>query len=298
MSLKSAFQRNVQLWSGRVNRLRERLLGITAIRLVFNTVQELGQDEGAERAAAMSYYAILAVFPLLLGLIAVLGLFLPSETVQMHLFSLVQQNFPASSELLERNITSIIRLRGTLGIISIAGLMWTGSGLFGALSRSVNHAFDVKKRRPIYIEKPRQLVMALATGLLIIFSMGANVVFDIVANIDVEGSYRLADVGSKVLAFLLILLVFILLYKFLPNTETQWRFSLAGALLGAVLFEILRNLFIYYVNQANYQLVYGSVASIIALFVFAYFSSLILILGAEFASEFRRLRLGLPHHHH
>ena len=85
--------------------------------------------------------------------------------------------------------------------------------------------------------------------------------------------------------------VFLLLYKLIPNTRTYWRDIWPGALLAAVLFEIARALFIFYINNyANYQLIYGSIASIIVLLVWIYYSAFIMILGAEFAFQYGRTR--------
>ena len=99
------------------------------------------------------------------------------------------------------------------------------------------------------------------------------------------------DVGSRLVAFLLILAVFLLIYKTIPNTRTYWRYIWQGALLAAVLFELARTLFIFYLeNFANYQLIYGSIASIIVLLVWIYYSAFIMILGAEFTFQYGRMR--------
>ena len=104
----------------------------------------------------------------------------------------------------------------------------------------------------------------------------------------------IVNVGSRLVAFLLMLTVFLLLYKLVPNTKTHWRYVWAGALLAAILFEIARTLFIVYLeNFANYQLIYGSIASIMVLLVWIYYSAFIMILGAEFTYQFGRMRLGV-----
>jgi membrane protein len=97
-------------------------------------------------------------------------------------------------------------------------------------------------------------------------------------------------VGSRLTAFLLLLAVFLLLYKFIPNVKTHWRYVWPGALLAAILFEIARTVFVLYLEKyANYQLIYGSIASIIVLLVWIYYSAFITILGAEFTFQYSRL---------
>mgnify|MGYP001599164108 CR=1 FL=1 len=104
----------------------------------------------------------------------------------------------------------------------------------------------------------------------------------------------MANACSRLVAFLLILAVFLFLYKIIPNTKTYWRHIWPGALLAAVLFEIARTLFILFIlflyDFAGYQFIYGSIASIIVLLVWIYYSAFIVILGAEFTFQYGVLR--------
>ncbi len=105
----------------------------------------------------------------------------------------------------------------------------------------------------------------------------------------------IVNMGSRLLAFLLVLAVFLLLYKLVPFTKTYWHYIWPGALLAAVLFEIARTLFVFYLeNFANYQLIYGSIASIIILLVWIYYSAFIMVLGAEFTFQYSRMRHPVP----
>lgn len=99
---------------------------------------------------------------------------------------------------------------------------------------------------------------------------------------------------TSFLSFLGALVVFSLIYKYMPNTRTSWSYILPGAILAAFLFEVAKQAFIIYLNNfANYQNVYGSLASVIILLVWIYYLALILVLGAEFSSEYIRMRRGL-----
>jgi membrane protein len=106
-----------------------------------------------------------------------------------------------------------------------------------------------------------------------------------------EAVVRFALQGTSLL---LTLCIFLLIYRFMPNTKTYWRYIWPGAIVAAVLFESAKNLFLTYVDQfANFENVYGSLAPVIALLLWAYVSSFILILGAELSSEYGRLRRGV-----
>jgi uncharacterized BrkB/YihY/UPF0761 family membrane protein len=90
------------------------------------------------------------------------------------------------------------------------------------------------------------------------------------------------------------LMVFSLIYKYMPNTRTYWSSILPGAILAAFLFEVGKYAFIIYLNNfANYQNIYGSLASVIILLVWIYYLALILVIEAEFSSEYTRMRRGV-----
>jgi len=275
-------------------RIRARLLEIPAVQLVARTVQELGADDASHMAAGVAYYAILSLFPLMLGLIAIFGLFLPSEAVQGELFDFFERNLPGATDVLERNIEEVVRLRGAMGLVSLVLLFWSASAMFGAIARAINRAWDIHKDRSFPIRKLRDLTMALGTGVLFVLSVGATAVFSILQGMDLPLVGTAADSGARILGFLFSLAIFLLLYKFMPNTKTFWRYVWPGALLAAILFEVAKTLFVFYLDRfATYESVYGSVGSVIALLVWIYISAFILILGAEFSAEYGRMREGV-----
>ena len=277
----------------RLQRAKDHLLKIPAVQLIYRTAEELGNHDVAHMAAGVAYYSFLSIFPLLLGLIALFGFFLPSVNLQDALLNYVGDNIPGATNILKQNIASIIELRGTLGVLSIVVFFWGASVMFSAVSRAINRAWDIRRYRPFYIRKPRELGMVFGIGILFLLSLGASAIILIlrrVLNLP-AADLIIVNVGSWLVAFLLILTAFLLLYKLIPNTRTYWRYVWPGALLAAILFEIARTLFVFYLeNFANYQLIYGSIASIIVLLVWIYYSAFIMILGAEFTFQYGRMR--------
>jgi len=285
------YKENVQKTLGR-------FLHIFPVELVIRTIQELGRNDATHLSAGIAYYSLLSLFPLLLGLIAILGTVLPSETVQKEIFEFLEANLPIAVDLVQRNITSVIQFRSRLGIISIGGLIWTGSLMFGAMSRAINRAWNVHNDRPYYIRKLRDVGMALSISILFLLSQGTTAVFSILHSYNLQPlPFPSIDTNiniiSRVLAFFVILLIFLLLYKFIPNTKTHWRYIWTGALLAAILFEASGDLFVFYLgNFAHYEIIYGSMASIIALLIWIFFSAFILVFGAALSAEYTRMRLG------
>ena len=271
------------------------------VRLLTRTVQELSDDDATHLAAGVSFYALFSLFPLLLGLTALLSFFVDSGELRSDLTEFVAGFLPGSEELIDRNLDAALRLRGAIGLFSIAGLFWSSSAVFGAITRAVNRAWDIHKDRPIYISKPRQLLMAVGVGGIFALSLSALTLVRITARVpepDLPGLGLLYDAAARVFlhgaSLGLTMVIFLVLYKFLPNTKTYWKYVWVGAVIASVLFEIAKNLFLVYVEHvADFQDVYGSLAPIIALLLWAYVSSFILILGAELSSEYGRMRRGV-----
>ena len=287
----------------RVLVIKEWLHGKFIGKLLVRTFQEFSDDDGMHMAAGVAYYALFSLFPLLLGLVAVTGFFIESESVQVkeEITDWARKNLPGSGELIPNNIDAAIDQRGPLGVIAIFGLLWSGSAIFGAIGRAVNRAWDVHKDRPFYIAKARQLAMALGVGVLFALSLASAGLAQAAtrfSEVDIPVLNLVDEIAGivifRAISILLTLTIFLILYKFMPNCKTYWRYIWPGAVLAAVLFELSKDLFILYLERfASFQEVYGSIGSIIAVLLWAYLGSMILIFGAELSSEYGRLREGV-----
>lgn len=231
-----------------------------------------------------------------------MGLFAADPRRQVEVVDFVVQNLPGSQEFIRENLEGIVRLRGALGLTAIFGLLWTASAVFGSIVRVINKAWAIHKDRPFYKAKPRQVGMALGLGVLFFISLGMTSAIQWAASINVGGRTLEDVVGGVGVALLLripgvliTLIIFLLLYKFVPNTRTYWGYVWVGAVLATVLFEAAKGLFVMYLDRfANYSQVYGSIAAVVALMVWVYVSAMVLIIGAEAACEYGRMRTGLP----
>ena len=271
------------------------------VTLAWRVIQEMKDDDATHLAAGVAYYAMFSLFPLLLGFLAVSGLVLQSEGVEQNFIDFVTENLPGSEQIVKDNVGQVVRFRGLLGIGAFIGLLWSASAVFGAINRSVNRAWDIRQDRPFYIAKPRQLLMALGVGILFLLSTSATSAIQVFTDPDrdlgIPGQGFLLELGLGHLALRIVpwamtLLIFLMVYRFLPNCKTYWRFIWPGAVVASVLFEVGKSLFVWYLNNiATYDQVYGSLTSVMALLFWIYISALILILGAEISSEYGRMRL-------
>ncbi len=275
--------------------------------LVLRVSREMTRDDATHLAAGVSYFAIFSIFPILLGFMAIGGVILNGEAAKQEFLQVVSNSLPRSDEfidtiapVIEHNVGTLVAFRGPLGLISLAGILWSSTAVFAAISRAVDRAWDIPYNRPYLIAKGRQVIMVFAMGVPFLLStLTASVISSLssLAEFDLLDGWLEGGLARFVLLAVdwgLIFLVFVVAYRFVPNTRTHWRYVWLGAVVAAVLFLSGRHIFIWYLgNWASYDTVYGPVSSIMVFLFWTYLSALILVLGAEISSEFERMkRLG------
>ena len=259
-------------------------------RLLKNTIVKFGRDGGSYMAAGIAYYALLSVFPLVFGMLAVFGFYSSPGELGYRIADFLNEAFFIPPDIIERNLSNITRYRTVLGIVSVIGLLWAGTGVFSAVNRGINRAWNVGRDRNYIIRKLRDLAMVAITGLLILVYIESNSVFPFLRYLGIVETGTLANVWGKLISIVMITAIFVALYKFIPNRKVPWRYTWPGVIFGVVFFESVRVLFTWYLaNYANYEMVYGSLASIIVTLVWIYYSSIVLLLGAELNSEYFRM---------
>ena len=258
---------------------------MTFFRFSIALGHKIARDDISNMASSISYFAFLSLFPLLLGLLAVFSIFLPPEVIRSELITFFGQYLPGSLGILQGSINDITRFRGIFGIIGILGLLWSGTGVFSAVTHAINKAWEIPYHHPFYIKKPRELGMVAGTGLLFLLSFGTSTLLTRLGQIQLPITGILVNVTTIFLAFIFSLVVFMLVHKLSPATWLSWRHIWPGAVLSTILFEIAKTIFVFYLNSfSRYQAVYGSVASVIVSLVWIYYSAFILLLGAEFSA--------------
>ena len=275
---------------------------VTVTELVRRTWRELGDDFAGDQAASVSYYALLSLFPLAIGLVSLFSLMMEADRVEREVFDFFHTYLPGSAGTLTSNVEAVENIRGLLGVVSVVGLVWSATLLFGAINRAINRAWDVPYDRPFLKEKTRHFLMAFSVAPLFFLSVVATAALQLLGNEELPVLGRLAFLendGANALArplpFLFSLLIFLLLYKVAPYARTHWRHIWPGALVAALLFDATKSLFVFFLeNYAAYDKVYGVLGAAIVLMGWAYVSGLVLMIGAEVASEYQRIRLGLP----
>jgi membrane protein len=250
--------------------------------LVVETQLSFAKYECALRAAGLAYHLLLSLFPLLLFLVYLGGRLLSAEGVLPLLNNALEQVIPAAASSVRIILVQIIRARDTIGILGGVLLAWSASAVFTSLSSALNVIWGATPR-PFWRRRLVALVTVLVIGSLFILSVwfGALTRWPWPGLAETVWSWL-----SRVLDWVITVLLLGLVYRLLPNRAVPWSAAFAGAGLAGFLWQIAKVGFVWFLTSGltNYGLVYGSLASIVSLLLWTYLSGVILFLGATFGS--------------
>jgi membrane protein len=268
--------------------------------LVYRAVKNYFADNCSQRAAALSYYVLFSLFPLLIFSVGLLGLVIRDASLQQDIVDEVMANIPLSQDEGRNDVTealeSVARDQSSaIGFFGLLGLAWSGSAVFGVLRSSLNIVFRVDTPRPPLIQKLLDLATVLTFAPFFALSIAATSFLRIARRTSEElpllgNAPHALGAGWWAASILVPMLVsfaaFFLVYWLAPARRLHARYILPGAALAAVLFEAVKIGFnVYLENFSNFDLVFGSLGAVVAFLFWVYLSSSILLLGAEIAAE-------------
>lgn len=256
--------------------------------------KEIQEDEVFGRAAELSYYFLLALFPLLLFLTSLIGLVLGSETGTRHtLFSYLARVMPPSAfDLLDQTITEVSTASGggklSFGLLAA---LWAASNGMGAITGALNVAYDLKETRPWWKQRLTAVGLTIALSVLIIGALVLVVAGGRIAD-SLGGVYGSGfALAWKILQWPLVLVAmtfaFALIYYFAPDIRKQsWKWLTPGSVLGVVIWLLISLAFRIYLHFFNsYSATYGSLGAVIILMLWLYFTGAAILIGGEVNSE-------------
>ena len=263
------------------------------------SVTESRQDLLSDRAAALTYYAVLAIFPGLLFLVSLLGL-LGRQATQPLITNLATA-LPVS---VRQTILSPVRglqhghaTASVLAIVGLASALWSASGYIAAFMRASNAIYDVPEGRPIWKTLPIRLSVTVVMMVLLVVSALIVVVTGGVARHigQVLGVGTAAvtvwDLAKWPVLLILVSMMLAVLYWASPNAKQGFRWVSPGGIVAVLLWLIASGLFtVYLANFGNYNKVYGSIVAVIVLLVWLWVSNIAVLFGAEFNAELERGR--------
>lgn len=266
--------------------------------------QKAGDDDVFFLAGGIAFNVLVAALPFLLLLIALFGFVLkravddPEQAAVDYVLGIL----PPSQRIVALTrglVRQVVAGRTQFGILGLVLFIWTSTRLFGSLRSVLKHIFDLPEERGIVQGKIFDLGMVIVAGTLFLLNTGITVVVEAAQAYGVEwlglaGSHEwevLQRLSARLLAFGFILLMFVLIYRFLPLRRTPWRIALVAAAFTSIVWELLKGIFAWYVGTvADYRTTYGTLATLVLLFLWVYYSAIVFVLGGEVAQVYDLLR--------
>ncbi|MDK1476638.1 YihY/virulence factor BrkB family protein [Streptomyces sp. 549] len=264
------------------------------------TAKEFLEDELPDRAAALTYYGVLSIFPALLVLVSLLGVV--GERATDAVLENLQQIAPgAARDLLENAVTNLRENGGTGGVMAVIGLLgalWSSSAYVAGFIRASNKVYDLPEGRPVWKITPLRVGLTVLLALL----LAAGSVIVVLTGPVAEQVGQLLGLGDVAVAVwsiakwpalvLVVMFVIALLYWAAPNVRGPgFRWLSPGSFIAVLLWLATSGAFAFYVaNFGSYNRTYGTLAGVIVFLVWLWLSNLAILLGLEFDAELRRAR--------
>jgi membrane protein len=267
---------------------------------VKRTIREFRDDELADRAAALTYYGVLSIFPALLALVSILGL-LGKGSIQPLLENLRSFAPGPVRDILTNVLTTLQNSQRTAGLFVIVGIavaLWSASSYVAAFMRSANAVYDMPEGRPLWFKLPVRIAVTLVLLLLLAISAVA-VVFtgglaDRAASVLGIGSTATVvwNVAKWPALVVIVSLMLAILYWAAPNVRHPgFRWITPGSIISVFLWMIASAAFAFYVAHfGSYNKTYGTLAGMVIFLVWLWISNIAILLGVEFDAELQRGR--------
>jgi membrane protein len=267
----------------------------TAKTIVFEAGSEWVNDKAPRLGAALAYYAIFSIAPLLVIAIAIAGMVLGEEAAQGQISAQVQNLVGAQGgEAVETMVQSANKPgAGTIGsVFGIAMLLFGAAGLFGQLQDALNTIWEVQPKPGrgawgFVRDRFLSLTMVLGVAFLLLVSLIVSSALAAVGTL--LGDWQTGTVGlivTTTLDVVVVTVLFALIYKFLPDAVIAWRDVWFGAAVTAVLFSLGKFLIGLYLGRAGVGSAYGAAGSLAVLLVWIYYASQIFLFGAELTKAY------------
>lgn len=271
------------------------------LTLFKNSVMDFIDDNAMKFSAALSYYTIFALPPLIILIISLSGFFFEQKEVSDYFYSqitdLIGENTAIELQAAMEKVT--VNREGILPtIIGVGILLFSASGVFAEIQSSINYiwGFTAKPNKSIIrLVKNRLLSFAMiaSVGFVLLVSLMLNSIvslfYNYLASFFAEETLHLVNVLNNILVFSIITLLFVLIFKTLPNGKIRWKDTFVGAAFTAILFMIGKFGIGLYLGTTAQSSLYGAAGSIIVMLIWVYYSAMILYFGAEFTKNYALL---------
>ncbi|MCF2528785.1 YihY/virulence factor BrkB family protein [Yinghuangia soli] len=264
------------------------------------TAAEFQEDELTDRAAALTYYGVLSLFPALLVLVSLLGLAGAAATREI-LDNIGELAPGAARDVLTNAVRDLQSSTGTGSVLAVVGLVlavWSASGYVAAFIRASNVVYDIPEGRPVWKLTPLRLAMTLvlmvlacASALIVVFTGALARQAGAALGVG-DAAVRVWDIAKWPVLVALVILMIALLYWAAPNAKSRgFRWITPGSFLALVIWLVASAGFAFYVATfATYNKTYGTFAGVVVFLVWLWVTNIAVLLGLEFDAELSRQR--------
>ena len=271
----------------------------TSLELLKETFAEWNKDKASRLAAALAYYTVFSLAPLLIIVIAIAGSVFGEEAARGAIVEQIQGLVGrAGAEVIQAAIQNASKpAEGTIAsVISVIVLIFGASGVFAELQDALNTVWEVQPkpgRGVVNVIRNRFLSfsMVLGIGFLLLVSLVVSAILAALVNFvgnAVPGVSILLQLVNFIFSFVVTTLLFGLIYKVLPDVKIAWSDVWIGAALTSLLFSIGRFLLGVYLGNSSFGSTYGAASSLVIILAWVYYAAQILFLGAEFTQVYAR----------
>jgi membrane protein len=258
------------------------------LAVAFGAVRGLYRDGGPHWAAANAYYGLLSIFPLLLSAASITAFFVDRQAAVKLVSGVLGQYLPNGQSAVATIVDEAIAARGTVSALSLLFLLLSGLRVFGMLAQGLDMAFGGGRKTKFWRGLVVNLLMLLTAGLLFAAASAAEALISFLrgrlSEFGPTADWVLAP-GYQLAAAALSGLALWLTYKFLPRREVHWSSALVGAVVVTLLTVAARPIFLTYLSSfAQLSLIYGSLASIIVVLIWAWVVAMLVLFGGELAA--------------
>jgi membrane protein len=270
-------------------------------QLLKRTVKEFQEDNLTDWAAALTYYAVLALFPALLVLVAILGVFGQQGTIDTFIESMRGAGLNSAADNIQGPLNDVVTQKGGAGAllgVGLLGAVWTASGYLGAFMRASNAIYEVEEGRPFWKLRPLQVALTVVGIVALAFVLIALVVSGPLAEavgdaIGLGGAaVTIYSIAKWPLLIGVVMMLFASLYYAAPNVkQPKFRWVSPGGVLAVLVWIAASVAFGFYVsNFGSYNRTYGTLGGVISFLVWMWVTNIAILLGAEFDAELERER--------
>jgi membrane protein len=265
------------------------------------TLREFSKDQCPDLAAALTYYSVLSIFPALLALVSLLGIFGDAQKTTAALLDIVQGIAPGETVKTLRPVVEDLSSSSAAGFTLILGLLtalWSASGYVGAFGRAMNRVYETDEGRP-FLKLRGTMLGVTVVNLLIVVVLAAMLVLsgpvaESVGNtIGLGGAFLAAwNIAKWPVMLVLVIVAIAILYYATPNVkQPKFRWMSMGSAIALVVFLIAWLAFGFYVaNFGSYNKTYGAIGGVIVALLWLWILNMSLLFGAEFDAETERGR--------